>query len=199
MRFPYAATGAWTLVLVLGLGATAWQLAGEGRERTPAASAHASDAGKSGPQRMFAWEPTEATLVRVGSADRVREFRRSGASAWEEVGEGGAPFDVDAYIGLFSQARIDRVLASGSGDDKQMGLDAPALRVVVQASAGKVLADVECGASTPDGFGRYVRVRGRDGVAIVPGYQFAGALEAMGVADRRARIGGPREPDRTTR
>ena len=184
MSFPFVATGAWALVLLMGLGATVWQLAGEGQGRTPDQNVHAADAAGSGPQRMFGWEPTEATRVSVSSPSRMREFRRSGALAWEEVGERGVPFDVDAYVGLFSQARIDRVLMSGAGGGKDLGLEPAALRVVVEASDGRVLADVQCGAVTPDGLGRYVRLSGRPGVAIVPGYQFANALKAMDGAKR---------------
>lgn len=179
MRFSLFATGAWTLVLLFGMGTTVWQLAGDGQGPKPAGSDHSANGAKGGPQRMFGWEPTEATRVILSSSSQVREFRRSGASPWEEVGDIREPFDVDGYIGLFSQARIDRVLISEAGNDQQLGLDIPALRIVVEAPDGKVLADVECGAGTPDGFGRYVRLSGRPGVAIVPGYQVANAIKAV--------------------
>lgn len=179
MSFPLAATGAWTVALVLGVGATVWQLAGDGPRRTPVGDVHVANAAKSGPQRMFGWEPTEATRVRLSSPSRVRDFRRSGTSAWEEVGEQGAPFDVDAYIGLFSRARIDRLFVSNSEIDRDLGLDRAELQVVVEAADGRILANVECGTTTPDGFGRYAQISGRSGVAIVPAYQFASALKAI--------------------
>lgn len=195
------ATAGWTALLVAGCVATALQL----RDPSPAQpqrDPHGHDNEASRPQRLYAWDERDAAALRLRSPQGERRWRVAPNGAWA-VAEASPPddnttdpparpagaFDPAAMLALLSQARVDRALDTVA--TAEHGLVPPQLHLEVDAADGRPLARLAVGARTPDGYGRYVQVPGREAVLVVPHYQFAAALAVMEAPHERAPAPGP--------
>lgn len=184
------ATLGWSLLLVAGVAATVLQL----RDPAPAepASGHAHDDASARPQRLYAWDVEQARTLALAADGRERRFERQADGRWREPGarDGQPELDVQAYLAMLSQARVDRELArQGTTAPTALadyGLAPPRLLLQVRGADGAELARLAVGQRTPDGYGRYALAPQRDGVLVIAHYQFGAALQALGVADPAA-------------
>jgi hypothetical protein len=100
-----------------------------------------------------------------------------------QPGEGGWREDVVRALKLLSDSAPERLLDPVETAEQplaEFGLDPPKLTLAVER-AGAPPFIVHFGAANPLGLGRYARVEGRPGLALVPGY----------VAESWERIAGP--------
>ena len=143
------------------------------------------------PLRLFHWEPEAAhTLILRAQDGREQAYVRT-AEGWQLAGSradmNGRPssdsqefsFDPEEYVSLLSQARRDREFAADEDALASYGLAPAEFNVRIEDRSGAVLADMNVGSLTPDGFGRYVRMPSNTNVLIVPNYQFEKAIAAL--------------------
>lgn len=180
----------WSAVLLAGVAASVVQL----RDPAPAqpeADPHGHDHESARPKRLFAWEGEQAEALQLsapGAAGRERRFERGREGRWQEpAARPGAPdFDPAAFLAMLSQARVDRELPAAPEALPGFGLAPPLLTLQLSGPQGAEMARLAVGTRTPDGYGRYVRAPQREGVLIIPHYQFAAALQALGLQDAGA-------------
>lgn len=184
------ATALWSALLLAGVAATVVQLRDPAPSH-PEADPHGHDHEASRPQRLFAWESEQAeslVLAAPGIPGRERRFQRQPDGRWQEhpAAVGAPDFDPAAYLAMLSQARVDRSLAAAPEALPGFGLEPPHMTLEVSGRAGAPLARLAVGVRTPDGYGRYLLSPQREGVLIIPHYQFGSALQALGVPDAGA-------------
>src|SRR5690606_3597990 len=183
-------TAVWLVLFILGVVLSAAQLGGK--------HDHASGTGHGGhdhaqhqPLRLFEWEPERAhTLILRVQDGRNQVYVRVG-QAWQssrsapDVGNRASldpqdnNFDPGEYVSLLSQARRDREFAADADSLTSFGLAPALLHIRIEDREGAVLADLNVGSLTPDGFGRYVRMPSNTNVLIVPNYQFEKAIATL--------------------
>jgi hypothetical protein len=173
----------WLALLVVAIGAIAWQSAHRAAPRddddSPVVPLVALDYAN--------WSAVE--LLYRGQ--RVR-FERDAAAQWfAHQARPGEPGDhahaaeptaaerIDKSLATFSRARIERSIAVGAARRSNYGLDNPALIVLVHAADGRVAATIEVGQTAPDGLSRYVHLPPSDGVHTIPDYQVGGLLALL--------------------
>lgn len=173
----------WLLVLLVGVGASAWQLLDPPGAHGGRHDGH-GHALEGGPQPLFSWQPDEARRIEVHAPGRSMDMVLTQAG-WQ-----GAPagFDVEAFVALFSRARADRRFESSPGDD--YGLEPGLMTFLVKDAGQRVLAGMIVGDILPDGVGRYVRGTTDSDVMIVPDYQVRPLLQAIASAPTGAQQAG---------
>lgn len=164
----------WLLVLLVGLGGSAWQLIGPPGQHAGrhGGHGHATD----GPQPLFAWQPHEARRIELHARGRSVDMVRT------EAGWQGAPdgFDAEAFVTLFSRARADRRFEPMPDGD--YGLDPGLMTFLVKGAGERVLAGMIVGDSLPDGIGRYVRSMADSDIIVIPDYQVRPLMQATGTS-----------------
>jgi len=183
-------TAVWLALFILGVVLSAVQLGG--KHDHPSATGHGGhDHAQHKPMRLFDWEPARAhTLILRAQDGREQAYVRT-AEAWQLAGSradmNGRPssdsqefsFDPEEYVSLLSQARRDREFAADEDALASYGLAPAEFNVRIEDRSGAVLADMNVGSLTPDGFGRYVRMPGNPNILIVPNYQFEKAIAVL--------------------
>lgn len=183
-------TAVWLALFILGVVLSAVQLGG--KHDHPSATGHGGhDHAQHKPMRLFDWEPGRAhTLILRAQDGREQVYVRAG-QAWQSGGSPSVPgdrssldpqggsFDPEEYVSLLSQARRDREFAADEDALASYGLAPAEFNVRIEDRSGAVLADMNVGSLTPDGFGRYVRMPSNTNVLIVPNYQFEKAIAVL--------------------
>ncbi|NLY27655.1 MAG: DUF4340 domain-containing protein [Alcaligenaceae bacterium] len=172
----------WGLVLVAGVAGIGWQVFGtdtKGPVVRPGHHHHHGDAHE--PHKLYVWEPEDALRLVVRVPGREWVLQRTAPAQWktdQQVMDPGV-FDINAYLNLLSQARIDREFLPPDNDFKPFGLEQPAIELIITGQGDTPLAALSVGHKAPDGFGRYVRIPGDENVLIVPDYQFRPAEQLL--------------------
>lgn len=165
----------WLLVLLVGIGASTWQLVELPGSHGVHHGGH-GHAATDGPQPLFSWQPHEVRRIELRAPGRSVDMVLTG-SGWQ-----GAPagFDADAFVTMFSRARADRRFEPMHDDD--YGLEPGLMTVLVKDAEERVLAGLTIGESLPDGIGRYVRGTTDSEITVIPDYQVRPLLQAAGMS-----------------
>lgn len=182
-------TAVWLALLILGVALSVIQLGGK-HDHASHTEHGGHDHAQHKPMRLFDWEPARAHTLMLRAQDGQEQVYVRAGQAWQSSGSPSDPgdrsslnsqeysFDPREYVSLLSQARRDREFPADAGSLTSFGLAPAVLRVRVEDREGRVLADLDVGSLTPDGFGRYVRMPSSMNVLIIPNYQFEKAIAA---------------------
>lgn len=181
---PIRKSLAWLAVLIAAAALIVWQL---GHPVAPTAD----EDDKLGAPLAVAPYDDWAAVEYLHRGIRMR-FERDGAGHWfrhdrlagEIAGhvhsaDPAAAERISSVLVTFSRTRIERTLVSNPARLADLGLDNPALIVLIQGRDGRVLQTIELGEVAPDQLSRYVQLPQTHQVHTIPNFHAIALLSLL--------------------